>query len=105
MGSKRGAPTKAKDKKIAEKIKDTRNYAKFTQTQLAESLGVTLRAVQYWEAGKTVPTIEMLKRISEVCNCTQSWIEDDESGLKTEMLRNFTTDELLEEIRRRIEEK
>ena len=88
--------------KSGKRIKEMRKRAGMTQAQLAELLGVTLRAVQYWEAGKTVPTIEMLKRISEVCNCTQSWIEDDESGLKTEMLRNFTTDELLEEIRRRI---
>jgi len=32
-----------------------------TQTALAQRLGVTLRAVQYWEAGERPPSLTILK--------------------------------------------
>ena len=54
-------------------IKVQRKKAGLTQIQLAEAIGVTQANVSIWENGKSLPTADKLKKISEILNCS---IED-----------------------------
>lgn len=54
-------------------IEVQRKKAGLTQIQLAEAIGVTQANVSIWENGKSLPTADKLKKISEILNCS---IED-----------------------------
>ena len=42
----------------------------YTQTQIAEKIGVVPSCVTQWESGVRKPDIVMLKRLAEVLGCT-----------------------------------
>lgn len=44
-----------------------RKFAKLTQAELAEKVGVSTSTVHNWERYKTEPTVSQAKRIGEVC--------------------------------------
>ena len=58
---------------IGPKIKEFRNKAGLTQKDLADQLHVTYQAVSRWENGDAEPSIETLKEMCVILNCS---IED-----------------------------
>lgn len=60
--------------KLSERIKKARKDAKLTQDQMAGQLGITKGAVSQWEAGKTEPRNDMLKKISKVTGRPMAWL-------------------------------
>ncbi len=55
-------------KKTGELIAQLRRERKLNQSELAERLGVTNKAISRWETGRGYPDIETLPKISEVLN-------------------------------------
>lgn len=49
---------------IAEKIRNARIAAGFTQMELAEKIGVSWRQLQHWESGRRNPKLETIKKIA-----------------------------------------
>ncbi len=47
--------------KLGSLIKQAREEKGFSQSQLAERMGVSLQAVQQWEQGRAAPTVKMVK--------------------------------------------
>lgn len=60
----RGAPRAAAA--IGQKIRQAREARGFSQSALAEALGVTQTAVSYWEAGRRAPDVDDLIEIAAV---------------------------------------
>lgn len=56
-------------KKLGMAIKVLRNRIGYTQHDLADSLGVTDKAVSKWERGLSVPDIAIVTRLSLILNC------------------------------------
>lgn len=56
-------------KKVGEMIKTLRKKIRYTQHDLADSLGVTDKAVSKWERGLNVPDVSILNRLSMILNC------------------------------------
>lgn len=48
-----------------------------TQKEVAENLGVDQSAVSFWETGKTVPRVPMLKKLAALYGCTTDELLDD----------------------------
>lgn len=48
------------------KIKLARMIAGYSQSELAEMLGVTCGSVSQWETGKTHPSVRKLKKLSKI---------------------------------------
>ena len=67
--------------KLGEKIKKLRKSKKFTQTDLAERLGVHVNTLLRWENGKRFPNIEKIKKIADVLGTTVSYLTDDMSEM------------------------
>lgn len=42
----------------------------YSQTQLAEQLGVSQKSISHWEKGYCEPSIKLLIRMSELLHCT-----------------------------------
>lgn len=57
---------------VGQRIKDLRGH--LPQPALAEKLGVSLRAVQKWEAGESAPQWDNLVRLSKLFNVTQNFL-------------------------------
>ena len=55
---------------IGPKIKEFRNKAGLTQKDLADQLHVTYQAVSRWENGDAEPSIETLKEMCGILNCS-----------------------------------
>ena len=77
--------------KIANKIKQMRVQAGFTQEQLANKLGVSSQSVSKWENGVAMPDIMLLPAIAEIF------------GISIDELFDLTLDEKLKRIENRIE--
>lgn len=52
-------------------LKQAREYAGFTQHELAEKMGVSRTTIINWESGKVVPGIASIQMISNVCGIPQ----------------------------------
>ena len=59
---------------LNERIKQLRKEKGLTQSQLADLLGVTDKAVSKWEVGETNPDISLLPKISEIFNVTLDYL-------------------------------
>lgn len=50
-------------------IKQKREEAKMSQSDLARVMGVTQATISYWENNKTIPNAFQLLKLSEVLKC------------------------------------
>ena len=57
---------------FARRLKRLRLQANLTQTELAEKVGLTNRAVGAWEAGKARPRIDKLEEVAQVLGTTSA---------------------------------
>ena len=71
-------------KKVGLFIAECRKSKNWTQKQLGEKLGVTDRAVSKWETRKTLPDIEMLRKLCEILDINK----DEILGCSIEETRN-----------------
>lgn len=55
------------------KVREARQTAGLTLVQLADLLGVTQRAVQFWEADERVPSIESVRGIAAATGRPVDW--------------------------------
>ena len=46
---------------------ETRIGAGMTKAQVAEALGTSQSAVDAWESGERVPTVDVLDRLAQIC--------------------------------------
>ena len=53
---------------VSKNIKDLRLKAGYTQEEVAAKLSYTVQAVSRWERGKSLPDVNMLKKIAELYN-------------------------------------
>ena len=65
------------------RIKDLREDADYTQTQIAEMIGITQRKYSYIETGVQPLTDELLVRLSEVYDVSIDYIITEKSFITT----------------------
>lgn len=53
---------------LKDNLKSLRKLSGFTQKQLADELGVSLKTVSHWESGYTEPSLSMLSRLRQLLN-------------------------------------
>ena len=61
-------------------IKLARMRSGYTQTELAEMVGVSTAAVSQWETGRGHPNVKRLRRIAKVLNSTVDKLLVNEEG-------------------------
>lgn len=78
-----------KNKELAKRIKSLRNRKGFSQEELAEQSGLSLRTIQRIENGETEPRGDSLKRLAEVFNVTPDeivdWTVQEDNGFLTSL--------------------
>ena len=55
---------------LAESLKKIRKQYKMTQEDVAKLLGISRSGYTYYETGKTVPSVEVLQKLSAIYNTT-----------------------------------
>ena len=66
---------------IAKNIIALRQSAGITQTQLAEKINYSDKAVSKWERGESLPDIAVLKTIADLFGVTLDWLVEEEHTL------------------------
>lgn len=61
-------------KGFSHRLIESRQRLGLTQSELADKVGVTLRAIQLWEAGKAMPQISKLRRLSQALGVPIQWL-------------------------------
>lgn len=56
------------------RISELRRAKKFTQKELASKLYVTDKTISSWEANRTEPSLEMIINLSEILECSTSYL-------------------------------
>lgn len=56
------------------KLRELRKQSGVTQEQLAFSLGVSSRAVKYWEHGTRTPSVSSLLALAHYFNVSPEWL-------------------------------
>lgn len=62
---------------LTESLKQIRKQYKMTQGDIAKLLGISRSGYTYYETGKTVPSIEILKKLSSIYNISIDDIVDN----------------------------
>lgn len=60
---------------IAERLRLLRRYLNLTQDEFANRLGKSLRTIQNWESGQTVPNDKTLRLISLTFGVSYEWLK------------------------------
>ena len=83
--------TKAKDDIMTEKqgtfserLKSTRKLRGLTQQKLADAVGIKRSAYAYYELGKCEPSLDVLKKISDVLGVSSDFLISSEATLGEE---------------------
>lgn len=69
---------------IAKNIIALRQSAGITQTQLAEKINYSDKAVSKWERGESLPDIAVLKTIADLFGVTLDWLVEEEHTLSAD---------------------
>jgi GTP pyrophosphokinase len=59
---------------FAQRLASARKQSGLTQSEVAESLGVSFQAVSLWERGETTPEIDKLPELAKMYNVTTDWL-------------------------------
>ncbi|MBE3586634.1 MAG: helix-turn-helix transcriptional regulator [Thermoanaerobacter sp.] len=51
--------------KLSTRLRELRTSRKISQTALSNAVGVSQRAISYYEAGKDIPTLDVLIRLAD----------------------------------------
>ena len=72
------------DKKalIAQNIVELRKYLGLTQSELAQKLNYSDKAVSKWERAESLPDVLVLSELTEMCGVTLDWLVTDHAGEK-----------------------
>ena len=76
---------------LGEKIKALRK-GKYTQEELAEKLDIHMNTVLRWEQGKRYPTINKLKKLSQILGTSVEYLMDDTDSVKNVKVSASTFD-------------
>lgn len=60
---------------IGIRIRQAREELGLTQVQLAERLGIAFQSLQQWEAGKTTPRSDRIRKLANILGKTPSWLQ------------------------------
>ena len=83
---------------FAQKLKDARQQAGYSQEELAGKLSVSRSAVAKWEADKGMPDIENLRAIAKLLNVSIDYLLDEGESLSMNRLREPVDLESFEKI-------
>ncbi len=78
---------------ISERIKELRENAGFSQSQLAKKLDISRSAVNAWEMGLSTPTTQYVVAMAKLFHITTDYLLGMESGY-TLRIENYTEQEL-----------
>lgn len=78
---------------ISEKIKELREQAGFSQSQLVKRLDVTRSSVNAWEMGLSTPTTQYIVAIAKLLRVSADYILSIEPELSV-LLRGYTQREI-----------
>lgn len=84
-------------------IRRIRKHRKLTLKELGEGVGLSEQAIGQYERGERTISIEILKKIAFALDVNLSELLDECTEKVYKELKDYTTDELLAEIKRRIE--
>lgn len=92
--------------RLAENIRALRRQHRFTQEQLAESLGVTPGAVYKWEAGLSQPELAIIVELADLFDTSVDVllgyeVKDNRRQTTAERLRRYRTEKDRADLRRR----
>lgn len=87
--------------KTGERIKEIRKSKKITQKEMSSILNINIRTYQKYESDEITLNMDMLKKIAAALGVTVSEILGESLSSKNLTLESFTTEELLDEIKRR----
>lgn len=87
--------------KTGERIKIIRKSKKITQKEMSSILNINIRTYQKYESDEITLNMDMLKKIAAALGVTVSEILGESLSSKNLTLESFTTEELLDEIKRR----
>lgn len=77
--------------KIGNRLKYVREEHDLSQTELAEKLGMTQKAVSSWENDRTYPRMQQLVEMCSIYNCTLEYL----TGTRQHDSRDITLDDIL----------
>ena len=78
---------------ISEKIKELREQAGFSQSQLAKKLDVTRSSVNAWEMGLSTPTTQYIVALAKLFHVSADYILGTEADMSIS-LRGYTEEEV-----------
>ena len=78
---------------ISDKIKELREQAGYSQSQLAKKLDVTRSSINAWEMGLSAPTTQYIVALSKLFHVSTDYILGMESE-QTLSLRGYTEEEI-----------
>lgn len=81
---------------VNERIINLRTTKKLSQRELAKKLYVSDKTISSWESGRTEPSLEMIIKLSEIFECSISYLiygSNDDSDVETEIKIKLTKEE------------
>lgn len=89
---------------MGERIATLRKMKNLTQKQLADKLQVSDKAVSKWESGRGEPSLELIRAITKLFNCSIDYLVDGKDRVSYLMLDENFAEGCFAELREKVSE-
>ena len=83
---------------FAERLKELRKKAGLTQSELAETIRLSIKTVQRWEQNERQPRMDEIKKLAQALNVTDSELLNGKQDLGTWQLRIEVANDFRQEV-------
>ena len=81
-------------KSFSSSLRLFREKSKLTQSELAKCIGVQTQTIWRWEHGEREPSLDVVKRLSEILGCTESELLNGPNGDKVELVLSWNWEDM-----------
>lgn len=94
------ATQKKELRELAKRIKVAREYARLSQQELGDILGLSDKSISAYEKGRSIPPVEKLKKIAEATNRPLSYFTEEDEDEALIVAKLITVERELADIKK-----
>ena len=80
--------------RLSQKLQELRKREGFSQSKLADLVGVSFMTIRRWESGEVIPRLDEIKRLADVLHITVDELLNDSNNDKVELVISWNWEDM-----------
>ena len=80
--------------RLSQKLQELRKREGFSQSKLADLVGVSFMTIRRWESGEVIPRLDEIKRLADVLHITVDELLNDSNNDRVELVISWNWEDM-----------